>query len=84
MKNNKFKARDKKKKGGFTRHTDHANRFIFIFFIFLAFLFVVLIAKLLYIQIVQSEELTIAALNQLTRTEVINSNRGIIYDRNNK
>lgn len=84
MKNNKIKARDRKKKGGFSRHFYNANKFIFIFFIFLAFLFVALILKLLYIQVVQSQELTIAALNQLTRTEVINSNRGIIYDRNNK
>lgn len=84
MKTNKIKARDKKKKNGFKAKTNNANRFIFVFFIFLAFLFVILIAKLLWIQIVQSEELTIAALNQLTKTEVINSNRGIIYDRNNK
>lgn len=84
MKNSNFKARDKSKKGGFKRQANNANKFIFIFFIFLAFLFVALIIKLLFIQIVQSEELTISALNQLTRTEVINSNRGIIYDRNNK
>ena len=71
-------------KNGFKSKTNNANRFIFVFFIFLAFLFVILIAKLLWIQIVQSEELTIAALNQLTKTEVINSNRGIIYDRNKK
>lgn len=79
-----MKARDKKMKNGFKSKTNNANRFIFVFFIFLAFLFVILIAKLLWIQIVQSEELTIAALNQLTKTEVINSNRGIIYDRNKK
>ena len=84
MKNNKRKARDRKKRGGFKAKTNNANRFIFVFFIFLAFLFVILIGKLLWIQIVQSEELTISALNQLTRTEVINSNRGIIYDRNKK
>ena len=84
MKNSNFKARDKSKKGGFKRQANNANKFIFIFFIFLAFLFVALIIKLLFIQIVQSEELTISALNQLTRTEVINSNRGIIYDRNKK
>lgn len=84
MKTNKVKARDKKMKNGFKAKTNNANRFIFVFFIFLAFLFVILIAKLLWIQIVQSEELTIAALNQLTKTEVINSNRGIIYDRNKK
>ena len=84
MKSSKIKARDRKKKGGFIRHSYNANKFIFIIFIFLAFLFVALIFKLLYIQVVQSQELTIAALNQLTRTEVINSNRGIIYDRNNK
>lgn len=84
MKNNKNKARDRNKKNGFKAKTKNANRFIFVFFIFLAFLFVILIGKLLWIQIVQSEELTIAALNQLTRSEVINSNRGIIYDRNNK
>ncbi|WP_245544073.1 hypothetical protein [Peptoniphilus timonensis] len=84
MKNNKNKARDRNRKNGFRAKTKNANRFIFVFFIFLAFLFVILIGKLLWIQIVQSEELTISALNQLTRTEVINSNRGIIYDRNNK
>ena len=84
MKTNKVKARDKKMKNGFKGKTNNANRFIFVFFIFLAFLFVILIGKLLWIQIVQSEELTIAALNQLTKTEVINSNRGIIYDRNKK
>ena len=84
MKNNKNKARDRNRKNGFKAKSKNANRFIFVFFIFLAFLFVILIGKLLWIQIVQSEELTISALNQLTRTEVINSNRGIIYDRNNK
>ena len=84
MKTNKRKARDRKNRGGFKAKTNNANRFIFVFFIFLAFLFVILIGKLLWIQIVQSEELTISALNQLTRTEVINSNRGIIYDRNKK
>lgn len=84
MKNDKNKARDRKVKSGFKGRNQNANKFIFIFFIFLAFLFVILVGKLLYIQIVQSEELTISALNQLTRTEVINSNRGIIYDRNKK
>lgn len=84
MKNDKNKARDRKIKSGFKGRNQNANKFIFIFFIFLAFLFVILVGKLLYIQIVQSEELTISALNQLTRTEVINSNRGIIYDRNKK
>ncbi|MBU5669091.1 PASTA domain-containing protein [Peptoniphilus sp. MSJ-1] len=84
MKNNNDKARDKKLKNGFYKSFNRANKSIFWFFILLAFLFGALVVKLLHIQIVQSEELTISALNQLTRTETINSNRGIIYDRNKK
>lgn len=84
MENKKNKARGNKLKDGIKKAFNRANKSIFFLFIFLAFLFVILIGKLLHIQIVQSEELTISALNQLTRTETINSNRGIIYDRNKK
>jgi len=84
LENKKNKARGNKLKDGIKKAFNRANKSIFFLFIFLAFLFVILIGKLLHIQIVQSEELTISALNQLTRTETINSNRGIIYDRNKK
>ncbi|MET3617351.1 stage V sporulation protein D (sporulation-specific penicillin-binding protein) [Peptoniphilus olsenii] len=84
MKNNNNRARNKKGKNRFSRKLKSSNKSIFWFFVILAFLFLALIFRLFYIQIVESEELTISALNQLTRTEVINSKRGIIYDRNKK
>lgn len=60
------------------------NTFSLIFFLILAILFMTIIIRLLFILVVESGELTIDALNQITKTEVINSNRGIIYDRNKK
>ena len=47
------------------------------------FLFIIII-RVLYINIVRGEELTRKGLNQLTSTEVVQADRGIIYDRNNK
>ncbi|MGI5949057.1 penicillin-binding transpeptidase domain-containing protein [Peptoniphilus sp.] len=80
MRNLNDRARNKK----FKNKLRKSNKSIFLFFIVLALLFAALIFRLFYIQIVQSDELTISALNQLTRTEVINSKRGTIYDRNKK
>lgn len=60
------------------------NRRIFFILSFLVFIFILLICRLLYIQIFESEELTKQALNQLTKKESINSNRGLIYDTNKK
>ncbi|MGO1580011.1 MAG: penicillin-binding transpeptidase domain-containing protein [Peptoniphilaceae bacterium] len=57
---------------------------IFLLLSFLAFLFIAIIIKLFYINIVNGEELTRKALNQLTRTETVKAERGIIYDRNKK
>lgn len=84
MKNFNDRARKNKNRNRFKDKLKKSNRSIFLFFIVLAFLFAALIFRLFYIQIVESEELTISALNQLTRTEVINSKRGTIYDRNKK
>lgn len=83
MKKDKTNTRDKRvdKKISVNKKI---NRGTLTFLMLLVFLFIALIIRLLYIQVVQSEELTISALNQLTRTETINSNRGVIYDRNNK
>ncbi|MDO5041784.1 MAG: penicillin-binding transpeptidase domain-containing protein, partial [Peptoniphilus sp.] len=50
----------------------------------MALLFIAIVIKLLYINIVQGEELTRKALNQLTRTEIVQADRGIIYDRNKR
>jgi stage V sporulation protein D (sporulation-specific penicillin-binding protein) len=80
LRNLNDRARNKK----FKNKLRKSNKSIFLFFIVLALLFAALIFRLFYIQIVQSDELTISALNQLTRTEVINSKRGTIYDRNKK
>lgn len=50
----------------------------------LALLFFLITIKLIYINVVQGEELTRKALNQLTRTETLSADRGVIYDRNKK
>lgn len=47
-------------------------------------LFFVIIFKIIFLNVVDGEELTRRALNQLTRTETISADRGIIYDRNKK
>lgn len=60
------------------------NRRIFFVLSFLVLFFILLIFRLFYIQIFKSENLTKQALNQLTKKEAINSNRGLIYDANKK
>lgn len=82
MRNTKFKAR--KDKNIVLNKRQAINNYALIFFLVLALLFIIIIFRLLYIQVVESEKLTIDALNQITKSEVITSNRGIIYDRNKK
>lgn len=74
----------RKDKNIFLKKRQRVNNSALIFFLLLAILFIVIIFRLLYIQVVESEKLTIDALNQITKSEVISSNRGIIYDRNMK
>lgn len=62
----------------------NVNFKIFVIFLGMALFFCIIIIRLLYINIVRGEELTRKALNQLTSTEVVQADRGIIYDRNNK
>ncbi|MDO5715144.1 MAG: penicillin-binding transpeptidase domain-containing protein [Tissierellia bacterium] len=84
MKRDMSKARNYRKDRGQRSKVRDIDGFIRFFLLLLAFLFAIIIFRLIYIQVVQSEELTRQALNQLTKTEVISSDRGIIYDRNNK
>lgn len=74
----------RKDKNIFLKKRQRVNNSALIFFLLLAILFIIIIFRLLYIQVVESEKLTIDALNQITKSEVISSNRGIIYDRNMK
>lgn len=60
------------------------NRKIIFLLGFLALLLLILIIKLFYLQVIVSDEYTRVALRQITRTEELISERGIIYDRNNK
>lgn len=62
----------------------NSNLKIFYIFIALVLFFLASVFKLLYINIVQGENLTRRALNQLTSTEVVQADRGLIYDRNKK
>lgn len=61
-----------------------ANKKVFVLLGVMIFLFLAVIFKLFYINIVLGEDLTRQALNQLTKTETISADRGIIYDRNGK
>ncbi|RVU54780.1 penicillin-binding transpeptidase domain-containing protein [Anaerosphaera multitolerans] len=61
-----------------------ANSKVFIIFFLLAFLFALIIIKLFMINFVEGEELTRQALNQLSKSETVKADRGIIYDRNKK
>lgn len=61
-----------------------ANKKVFFLLFFLGFLFIAIVLKLLYINVFQGEDLTRKALNQLTKTELVRADRGIIYDRNKK
>lgn len=79
-----LKNKARKDKNIFLKKRQRVNNSALIFFLILAILFIVIIFRLLYIQVVESEKLTIDALNQITKSEVISSNRGIIYDRNMK
>lgn len=86
MKKDSWRARSKRKgKPKLLMDVNrYSNRWIFSFLLILALLFAVLIFRLIYIQVVMSDQLTREALNQLTKSEVIDSSRGIIYDRNKK
>lgn len=55
--------------------------FLLIFFLLLSLIIVV---RLFYVQIIKSKEYTKMALEQMTRSEEIISDRGYIYDRNGK
>ena len=79
-----LKNKARKDKNIFLKKRQRVNNSAHIFFLIIAILFIVIIFRLLYIQVVESEKLTIDALNQITKSEVISSNRGIIYDRNMK
>lgn len=59
------------------------NKVLFLLSI-LALFFFIIILKLVYINLVQGDDLTRKALNQLTRTETLSADRGVIYDRNKK
>lgn len=62
----------------------NANFKISLIFLGMALFFFIIIIRVLYINIVRGEELTRKGLNQLTSTEIVQADRGIIYDRNNK
>lgn len=61
----------------------HEKRIKFSFLILL-FFFAVIILKLFFIQIIQYSRFTTLAKKQQTRVSEISSNRGIIYDRQNR
>lgn len=61
-----------------------ANGKIIFLLGFLTLLLLILIIKLFYLQVIVSDDYTRVALRQITRTEELTSERGIIYDRNNK
>lgn len=55
--------------------------FLLIFFLILS---LIIIVRLFYVQIIKSKDYTKMALEQMTRSEEIISDRGYIYDRNGK
>ena len=59
------------------------KRILILFFIFIV-CFIVLVGKLCYWQIFKSQELTAKAREQQKSNNLINPERGIIYDRNFK
>lgn len=61
-----------------------ADQKIFYLLIFMALLFFLIILKLIQVNVIRGEELTRQALNQLTKSEVLQAGRGKIYDRNKK
>ncbi|WBW49272.1 penicillin-binding transpeptidase domain-containing protein [Peptoniphilus equinus] len=61
-----------------------SNAKIIYIFIAMALFLCVLIIRLFWINIVRGESLTRAALNQLTSTEEVQADRGLILDRNHK
>ncbi|WP_138159321.1 penicillin-binding transpeptidase domain-containing protein [Peptoniphilus catoniae] len=81
-----IRGKRKEPKSGtfFNKKSELANSKILLLLLFMALLFIAIIVKLLYINVVQGEELTRRALNQLTRTETVKADRGIIYDKNKK
>lgn len=81
MNNKNVKPKRKNREKSFMHS---ANSKVFGLFFFLAFFFVIIVVKLFFINFVQGEELTKSALNQLTKSETVDADRGIIYDRNKK
>lgn len=77
---------EKPRKKGRTRRSLNSiiNSKIFFLLFSLAFFFIIITLKLIHVNIVRGDELTRSALNQLTKTEIVNADRGIIYDRNKK
>lgn len=61
-----------------------ADQKIFYLLIFMALLFFLIILKLIQVNVIRGEDLTRQALNQLTKSEVLQAGRGKIYDRNKK
>lgn len=73
-----------KRTNGNKNSQKNVNLKIFYIFITLVLFFCFIVAKLFYINIVEGETLTRSALNQLTSTEVVKADRGLIYDKNKK
>ncbi len=83
---NRFRNKKKKSDKGSNKKSfsANANRKIIFILVILTFLIVVIFSKLFYLQVLVSDKYTRLALRQITGTEVLNSERGIIYDRNLK
>lgn len=60
------------------------NNKIFLLMFFLALFFIGGIVRLFYLQVIASDDLTRRALIEMTKTENIYSDRGLILDRNGK
>ena len=57
-----------------------SNKKLQLLLIIIIFLFIALIVRLFFLQIVEGEYLTNLAINQQTKSEVLTSKRGTIYD----
>lgn len=57
---------------------------IFFLLLFATCLFCILIGRLFYLQVMVSDDLTRMALKEMTKTESVYSDRGLILDRNGK
>ncbi|SHH43504.1 stage V sporulation protein D (sporulation-specific penicillin-binding protein) [Anaerosphaera aminiphila DSM 21120] len=83
-KRNDFKELKRENKGTKKNFLKAANSKVFFLFFLLALFFAMIIIKLFSINFVSGKELTRSALNQLTKSETVKADRGIIYDRNKK